>query len=292
MKLKIKSLFIITGIAFLMPVIFSCSSQPEKQGDINQLRVQADMLLESGNRETGKGNYNNALILINESKRLATLADDPSLIIRSSLSRANVIYSLGRVDEAFAEWEQAVSEAQQFGNDELLSAAKLYRARGELISGKKSAQSVLDIVNSEQANIKINQLYIAVSLQVKGLALRSLGKYKDAEDAFLQSAEIHEKNLYFENASYDWYSIASSRSLSGDFNGSIQALEKSIEIDRRIENSWGLAASWRSMGDVYRKIGNEQKALEAYNRSISIYRAMGNNYEISQTEARMRRNNE
>ncbi|MCL1958164.1 MAG: tetratricopeptide repeat protein [Spirochaetes bacterium] len=275
-----------------MPVIFSCSSQPEKQGDINQLRVQADMLLESGNRETGKGNYNNALILINESKRLATLADDPSLIIRSSLSRANVIYSLGRVDEAFAEWEQAVSEAQQFGNDELLSAAKLYRARGELISGKKSAQSVLDIVNSEQANIKINQLYIAVSLQVKGLALRSLGKYKDAEDAFLQSAEIHEKNLYFENASYDWYSIASSRSLSGDFNGSIQALEKSIEIDRRIENSWGLAASWRSMGDVYRKIGNEQKALEAYNRSISIYRAMGNNYEISQTEARMRRNNE
>jgi tetratricopeptide (TPR) repeat protein len=292
MKLKIKSLFIITGIVFLMPVIFSCSSQPEKQGDINQLRVQADMLLESGNRETGKGNYNNALILINESKRLATLADDPSLIIRSSLSRANVIYSLGRVDEAFAEWEQAVSEAQQFGNDELLSAAKLYRARGELISGKKSAQSVLDIVNSEQANIKINQLYIAVSLQVKGLALRSLGKYKDAEDAFLQSAEIHEKNLYFENASYDWYSIASSRSLSGDFNGSIQALEKSIEIDRRIENSWGLAASWRSMGDVYRKIGNEQKALEAYNRSISIYRAMGNSYEISQTELRMRRNNE
>jgi len=291
MKLKIKYVFAVTGIALLTFVFLSCSSKPKNQGEINQLRIQAETLLESGNRETGKGNYNNALILINESKRLATLADDPSLIIRSSLSRANVIYSLGRADEAFKEWKQAVTEAEVFGNGELLSAAKLYLARGELISGKTSAQSVLNTVDSEQLNIKTNQLYIAVSWQVRGLALRSLGKYKDAENAFTQSADIHEKNLYFENASYDWYSIASSRSLSGDLNGAIQALEKSIEIDRRIENSWGLAASWRAMGDVYRKAGNEQKAIEAYNRSISIYKAMGNDYEVSQTELKMRRNN-
>jgi len=288
MKLKFKYIIIITSIVFLLPVILSCSSKPKNQGDINQLRVQAEMLLESGNRETGKGNYDNALILINESKRLATLADDPSLIIRSSLSRANVIFSLGRTNEAFAEWEQAVAEAQKFGNVELLSAAKLYLARGGLISGKTSAQSVLDIVDSEQSNIRINQLYIAVSWQVRGLALRSLGKFKDAEDAFIRSAEIHEKNLFFENASFDWYSIASSRSLSGDINGALQALEKSIEIDRRIENSWGLAASWRAMGDVYRKAGDEQKALEAYNRSLSIYRAMGNKYEIAQTELKIK----
>jgi len=291
MKLRIKYIIVITGIAFLMPVIFSCSSQPKNQGDINNLRVQAETLLESGNRETGKGNYDNALVLINESKRLATLADDSSLIIRSSLSRANVVYSLGRADEAFTEWEQAVAEAQKLGNGELLSAARIYFARGELISGRTSAQSVLNVVDSEQPNIKSNQLYIGISWQVRGLALRSLGSYKEAEDAFMRSSEIHEKNLYFENASYDWYSIASSRSLSGDLNGAIQALEKSIEIDRRIENSWGIAASWRAMGDVYRKAGREQDALEAYNRSISIYRAMGNEYEVSQTELKMRRNN-
>jgi tetratricopeptide (TPR) repeat protein len=288
MKFNIKRIFVITGVVFFIPVIFSCSSKPKNQGDINQLRVQAETLLESGNRETGKGNYDNALILINESKRLATLADDLSLIIRSGLSRANVIYSLGRANEAFAEWEQALAEAQKFGNVELLSAAKLYLARGGLIAGRDSAKSVLDIVNSEQANIKINQLYIAVSWQVKGLALRLLGSYKEAEEAFIRSSEIHEKNLYFENASYDWYSIASSRSLSGDYTGAIQALEKSIESDRRIENSWGLAASYRAMGDVYRKAGKEQDALEAYNRSISIYKAMGNDNEVAQTELKIK----
>jgi len=286
--MKIKYIFAVTCIVFFAPLIFSCSSKPTNTGEINQLRVQSDMLLESGNRETGKGNYDNALILLNESKRLATLADDPSLIIRSSLSRANVIFSLGRTNEAFTEWEQAIKEAQKLGNLELLSAAKLYLARGELISGKKSAQSVLDIVNSEKSNITNNQLYIAVSWQVMGLALRSLGKFKEAEDAFTQSAAIHEKSLYFENASYDWYSIASSRSLSGDYNGAIQALEKAIEIDRKIENSWGLAASWRAMGDVYRKTGNEQKALEAYNRSLAIYKAMGNKNEIAQMELKIK----
>ncbi|MDR2597569.1 MAG: tetratricopeptide repeat protein [Treponema sp.] len=288
MYLKINPIFAVTAFVLVMPIIFSCSSQPKNQGDINQYRVQAEMLLESGNRETGKGNYDNALILIDEGKRLATLADDPSLIIRTSLSRANVIYSLGKTDEAFAEWRQAVAEAEKFGDIELISAAKIYLARGELISKRNSAQSVLDIVSGEQSNIRTNQLYIAVSWQVRGLALRSLGKFKDAEEAFTQSAAIHEKNLFFENASYDWYSIASSRSLSGDFNGAVQALEKSIEIDRRIENSWGLAASWRAMGDVYRKMGNEQKALEAYNRSISIYKAMGNSYEVSQTELKIK----
>jgi tetratricopeptide (TPR) repeat protein len=288
MKLKIKYIFVITGAIFFVPVIFSCSSKPKIQGDINQLRVQSETLLESGNRETGRGNYNNALILINESKRLATLADDSSLIIRSGLSRANILYSLGRVDEAFTEWEQAITEAQKLGNIELLSAARIYFARGELISGRTSAQSVLNIVDSEQSNIKSNQLYIGISWQVRGLALRSLGSYKEAEDSLVRSSEIHEKNLFFENASYDWYSIASVRSLSGDFNGAVQALEKSIEFDRRIENSWGLAASWRAMGDVYRKAGKEQDALEAYNRSISIYRAMGNEYEISQTELKIK----
>jgi len=286
--MKSKYICVVTSIVFFIPLIFSCSSQPKNHGDIDQYRVQAEMLLESGNRETGKGNYDNALILINESKRLATLADDPSLIIRTGLSRANVVYSLGKTDEAFAEWQQAVAEAEQFGDTELISAAKIYLARGELISKKKSAQSVLDIVSAEQSNIKTNQLYIAVSWQVRGLAMRSLSKFKDAEDAFTQSAAIHEKNLFFENASYDWYSIASSRSLSGDYNGAIQALEKSIEIDRRIENSWGLAASWRAMGDVYRKMGNEQKAIEAYNRSISIYKAMGNKYEVTQTELKIK----
>jgi tetratricopeptide (TPR) repeat protein len=268
-------------------VFFSCSGAPKKTGDIYELRTHAENLMELGSREAGRGNFNNALSMLNESKRNAVLSDDPSLIIRCNLLRANVLYSLGKEAEAFAEWEQAVKEAEKSTNNELLSVCRIFLARGNLISGKLSAQAVLDEVNREQENIKTGRLYIAFSWQVKGLAYHALKDYDKAEDAVKRSLEIHEKDLYFENASYDWYIIASIRSLSGDAKGALEALNTAITIDRRVENSWGLAASWRAMGDVYLKEKNKAEAENAYNRARAIYEAMGNSRETDEVDIRI-----
>jgi tetratricopeptide (TPR) repeat protein len=273
--------------AAVMPAFVSCSSAPKNPGDVVQLRTTAESQLDAGNREAGQGRYENALVLITESKRNAILADDPSLIVRTSLSRGNVLFATDRADEAFAEWELAVAEAQRSNNGELLSASKIYLARGNLFSERASAQSVLDEVNREAVNIKTLRQYIAFSWQVKGLALRALGRYNEAEDALKQSLAINEKDRYLENASYDWYTIASIRSLAGNTDGALEALNTSITIDRRIENSWGLAASWRATGDVYRKTGNAGQAAEAYRRARELYTAMGNDAEVSETERRM-----
>jgi tetratricopeptide (TPR) repeat protein len=282
----------ITGVFALLvfsavSIFTSCSSAPKNTGDVYTLRAQAEAGLESGSREAGQGNFENALILLTESKRKAILADDPSLTVRVCLARGNVLFFLGRTEEAFAEWEQAVAEARGFGNGELLSLSRIYRARGMLILGRAEAQSVLDEVNRESANIKSERIYIAFSWQVKGLALRALGSYAEAENALRRSLEINEREKVLENASYDWYIIASIRSLQGNTTDAITALETSISIDRRIENSWGLAASWRAMGDVYRRAGMEQEAVEAYRRAITIYTAMGNEREVAETEKRM-----
>jgi len=281
---------------FIIPVILcyllfvSCSSSPRDPGDIHTLRSQAESWLESGNKEAGQGKFINALAILTETKRHATLADDSSLIIRSCLSRGNVLFSLGRATEAFAEWEQAVAEAQRLGNAELLSVSKIYLARGNLLSEKIPARNVLDEVNRESSRIKKNKLFIAFSWQVKGLAHRALGSFRDAEAAFRRSLNIHLQEKNFENASYDWYTIASIRSLAGNTQGALQALEESIALDRRIENSWGLAASYRAMGDVYRKMGRHTEALTAFTRARTIYAAMGNDYEVSQIDIRIRNN--
>jgi len=252
------------------------------------MRTQAEEGMESANKYASAGNFEHALTLITEYKRMAILADSPSLIIRCCLSRGNILFSLDRIDEAFNEWEQAVTEAQRIRNSELLSVSRIFRARGNLLSNRVPAQSVLDEVNREMNNIKVDRLYIAFSWQVRGLALRAIGSYRDAEDSMKRSLDIHEKSRSLENASFDWYTIASIRSLAGNLSGSIQALEMSIEIDRRIENSWGLAASWRAMGDVLRKAGREQEALDAYRRAREIYAAMRNDNEVAETENRMR----
>ena len=274
--------------AVILLVSVSCSSQPKNPGDIIHLRSLAEKEMALANREAGRGNYETAYGLLNECKRRAILADDMGLMIRCGLSLGNVLFTVGRTDEAFTEWEEAVTLAQKHGNRELLAVSRIYNARGRLLSGRASAQMVLDEVNSEVGNIKKDNLYIAFSWQVRGLALRDLRSYREAEDAVRRSLEIHEKERYLENASYDWFIIASVRSLAGNTSGALQALEAAIVLDRRIENSWGLAASWRAMGDVHRRAGNNNGAVEAYQRAGAIFAAMGNEYDAEEMDKRIR----
>lgn len=274
-------------IAAILPISVSCSSQPKNPGDIVELRLLAEKELALANREAGRGNFETSHVLLKECKQRAILVDDTSLMIRCGLSLGNLLFSLGSADDAFAELEQAVALAEKYANRELLSVSKVYLARGRLVSGRVSAQSLVDEVNREAANIKSDKLYIAFSWQVKGLLLRELRSYREAEDAVKRSLDIHQKENFLENASYDWYLIASIRSLSGNTAGALQALELSIELDRRVENSWGLAANWRAMGDVHRKSGNTKEAIEAYQRSAAIFSAMGNEREAEETKKRI-----
>ena len=283
-----KKIFIFLIIIFAVIIIFeSCSSAPKNPGDIYLLRTQAEEGLESANREAGNGHFEIALTLLTGYKRNAILADDPSLIIRICLSLGNILFSLGRTDDAFAEWDQAIAEAVRLNDSELLSVSRIFRARGNLLSKRVSAQNILNEVTRESLNLKKNRLYIAFSWQVRGLALRDLGLWREAEEAVRRSLDIHVKDRHLENASYDWYTIASIRSLSGNFTGALEALESSIALDRRVENSWGLAASWRAMGDVYIKAGKNTEALEAYRRARAIFAAIGNDHEINEMDIRI-----
>jgi tetratricopeptide (TPR) repeat protein len=279
----------ITGIFIILIIIgfSSCSTKPKNNGDIYNLRAYAEKGLESANKEAEQGNFSNAEKLLVEYKRMAVLADEPSLIVRICLSYGNVLLSLGKTDEAYTQWDQAIAEAQNLKDSELLSVSRIFKARGNLLLGKASAQTVLDEVNREIVNIKTNNLYIAYSWQTKGLAQRSLGLYKEAEESLKRSLDIHEKGKALEKASFDWYTIASIRSMAGITQGALQALETAIAIDRRIENSFGLAADWRAMGDVYRKMGRNDDALEAYKRSKAIYEAMGNHDEAAAIDSKM-----
>jgi len=271
-------------------LLFSCSTAPKNPGDINILRNQAEQGIESANREAAKGNFEIALSLLTGFRRNAILTDDLSLFIRVTLARGNVLFSMNRADEAFADWDEAIREAVRLGNNELLSVARIFKARGNLLSKKAEPRVVLDEVVRESANIK-NKLFIALSWQVRGMALSSLGSPAEAEAAIRRSLDIHLSERILENASYDWYTIASIRSLAGNASGSLEALEASMNLDRRIENSWGLASSYRAMGDVYRKAGREQDALEAYRRSRAIFAAMNNEGEVSEIDRRIRSSN-
>jgi tetratricopeptide (TPR) repeat protein len=282
-----KNKFLLHITIFTMLALCSCSTAPKDPGDIYDLRKQGENALAQGNREAGRGNYETAALLLNDSLKKARLTDDTGLMIRCNLSRANVLYSLGRTEEAFSIWENAVSEAQKTGDKELLSVSRVYLARGKMAAKIQSANEILDEVNREQSNIKNDKLYIAFAWYVKGSALRELGSFREAEAAVKNSLDIHLSERSLEDAAYDWYTIASIRSLAGNYSAALEALQSALELDRRVENSWGIAADWRAMGDVYKKTGNIAEARNAYLRAKDVFSAMGKENEAADIDKRL-----
>jgi tetratricopeptide (TPR) repeat protein len=256
----------------------ACSTSGKPSGDIFDIRKQAEAKLDLGNKLSDRGSLDDALFQLNEAMRLAVITDDANLRIRSGLSRSNVLFALGRQEEAEAGWNEALAEATAEGNAELAAVCRIHIARGKLFSrtGKDAARQLKDELNRDLALIKSDKLYTAFAWNVIGIAEKELGGYAGAEAAVKRSLEIHEKGRYFELAAYDWFLIASFRSLSGDYGKAKQALETAIAFDRRVENSWGLANDWWALGDVLTKASDRQAARAAYLRSAAIYRGLGN----------------
>ncbi|MDR1252788.1 MAG: tetratricopeptide repeat protein [Treponema sp.] len=270
-----------------LPFLYACSSAPQNSGEMYDLRNQSEAQLDLGTKEAYRGNYETALLMLNEARRIAVSVDDPSLRIRTGLSRGNVLFALGQNSEAAAGWENALAEAEQLGNPELIAVSRIHKARGSLLSpgGGASAQAVRETTIQEMTAVK-DSLYTAFAYMVIGLSEKEMGRYAEAEAALSRSQEIHEAERNLELAAYDWYLIGSFRSLSGNYDGARQALESAMALDRRVENSYGLATDWRALGDVLKKAGKDEESRQAYLRSAEIFRALGNNNEAEETEKR------
>jgi tetratricopeptide (TPR) repeat protein len=261
-----------------------CSSVPKGQSEVLKARKNALTQLEAANREADRGNYEQALSLIAEARRLAVSADDASLIVRTGLSQGNIFAYMGRPAEAQAFFDAALAEAERAGDKELAAISRIYIARSRFFSmvaegnsggGNASAiGEVRDRVRQELPLIKTSRIAIALGWTIIGLAEKELGHWNDAEKGIKNALEIHVKGKYLEPAAYDWYLIASVRSVAGQYASALEALENALDYDRQMENTFGLGTDWKAMGEVYTKMGNTAGAENAYRRSAEIFRSI------------------
>ena len=276
---------------FLFVAVFSsCSSAPQPTGEIYADRNSALNHINLANQASSRGRYNDALTFMEEARRLAHSTDDPHLRVRTAIGRGDVLFSLGRHDEAFEEWDNASSEGDASGESALAAMARIYSIRSKLVllvdeagvavpaagtAANTAAESYRDQVNREMALIRDDDISSAVAYITLGLAEKQLGRWAEAESAVRRALDIHERNHRLEDAAYDWFLIASIRSVAGNYDGALEALRQAISFDRRSENGYGLASSWHAMGDVNQKAGRLQDAEAAWRRAAEIYRAIG-----------------
>jgi tetratricopeptide (TPR) repeat protein len=268
---------------FFSLCFYACSSAPKRPAELTAVRSIADNQLILANQAAGRELYEDALVLLEEARRLALSVDDPGLRIRTAMSRGNILFSMGRADEAFPEWDSANAEAEASNEKELAALSRVYaiRARLTLLANtlpdaarNAAAEELKALLLREMAVFKSKSLSLASANVVLGMAEKLLGRWAVAEEEVMKAVKIHEKELFLEEAAYDWYLIASVRSMAGNYDTALEALRNSINFDRRAENGFGLAASWQAMGEVYRKAGRGEDARTAWRRAAEIFRAL------------------
>ena len=272
MKEKIR--LIIQGLGLLVLLLaFGCSSAPKGPAERRTLRNAGATQLELANREADRGNYEGALELLTEARRLAFTTDDSALIVRTCLALGNVYSFLGRDDEAAACQDSAAAEAGLSGDGELSALCEIYRERRRLLNDGVSAAEVRDNVQAALSGIKTNPLDEALGWIVAGLAEKELRRFAQAEDALKKALALHGRHP--EQAAYDWYLIASVRSVAGDYDAALDALDQALSHDRQVENSYGLGKDWLARGDVLSKAGRPEEAAAAWRRAAEIFTSAG-----------------
>jgi tetratricopeptide (TPR) repeat protein len=249
--------------------------------EVFAVRNMAVNQLDLANKAADQGRYGDALLLLEEARRLSVSVDDPALRTRTSLARGNINFSMGKHDEAFAAWDEARKEAEGAGETELAAVVDIYISRGRLMllaknGGSPAALEELRLeVTRHISLIRSDLLSTALGWTILGLIYKEEGLYAEAEETLRRALDIHGKNRYLEETAYDWYLIASVRSVAGRYDDAVAALETAISFDRRAENGYGLASDWLALGEVYAKAGKTAESGAAKERAAAIFKSIG-----------------
>jgi len=286
----------ILGFFLVFSVFLGCSSAPSRPSDIFTDRDMALKQLNLATYTANRGRFQDALLILEEARRLAVSADDPALRIKTSLSRGNFLFSLGRQTHAFFQWEIAAREAEASGEAVLAALARIYTIRARLImlesneslpGVSSTVEELRAAIDKEMTAVRSDNIATAAAYITLGLAEKQSGRWAEAESAMRRALDIHERNRFLEDAAYDWFLIASIRSVAGNYDGALDALRTAIAFDRRTENGYGLASSWQAIADVNLKAGRPNESRAALRRAAEIYRAIGLMETASELESRL-----
>jgi len=274
--------FLFAVLFFSFAVFSGCSSAPKKAAEVFTDRNTAIKQLDLANLTANRGHYEDALVILEGARKLALSTDDPSLRLNTSISRGNFLFALGRHQEASAEWKRAADEGDASGETVLAALARIYLIRASVVlldteTGAANVQELKDQLSREMTAVKSDANATAVGNITLGLAEKQMERWAEAESAVRKALSYHENELFLEEAAYDWFLIASIRSMAGNYDTSLEALNTAIRFDRRAENGFGLASNWQAMGDVLLKAGRGGESAAAWSRAAEIYRAIGLN---------------
>jgi transcriptional regulator with PAS, ATPase and Fis domain len=122
---------------------------------------------------------------------------------------------------------------------------------------------------------------LAEAFLVAGRALFNLGKYKEAETAFLDAESLFRRNDSFTGKLIATNQLARISFVRAEYKNALRYLLEAVKLADRMGEKRRLAYLWGNIGRVYTMLGNFNKAAEALSVNLAISDELGDDQETA-----------
>ena len=268
-------------------LLTACSSAPKRSMQVSTIYSTAYEMIESANACILSGDYDKAGFFLSAAENQAMSIDNYDLLTDASLARCSLSLSVNPPDIETA--ERYVGFAQGFVKNCVnpkkqqalvaLNEVRIETAKGNLDENANvNISALLNKLEDNKKDVKGDPYYEAQFTLAQGDAYKLKKDYVQADKSYTAAAKEFTDNRYLSEIGISWYKAAQARSLAGNKDDAIKAMEQAIFYDRAAENSLALGTDYYAVGLILAKgsptPGEKERAVEAFTHSAEIFTAI------------------
>ena len=274
-------------LIILVLFLTACSSAPKRSMQVSTIYSSAAEMIESANACILSGDYDKATFFLSAAENQAMSIDNYDLLTAASLARCSLSLSVNPPDIETA--ERYVGFAQGFVKNCIdpkkqqavvaLNEVRIEIAKGNIDENANINTTVLlSKLEENKKAVKGDPYYEAQFTLVEGDAYKLKKDYNQADKSYSAAAKDFTDNRYLSEIGICWYKAAQARSLAGNKDSAIQAMEQAIFYDRAAENSLALGTDYYAVGLILAKgsptPSEKERAAQAFTHSAEIFTAI------------------
>ncbi|MBP5602748.1 MAG: hypothetical protein J6X78_08460 [Treponema sp.] len=277
-----QSLLLITVLFF----VISCSSAPKRSMQISTIYSSASEMIESANSCILTGDYEKAGFFLSAAENQAMSIDNYDLLTAASLARCSLALSQNPPQLETA--KQYINFAQSFVKNcadpkKQQAVVALSQVRVDVAQANEGVEgistgSLLSKLEENKKGVKGDAYYEAQFILVEGDVYKLQKNYTQADKSYSAAAKAFTDNRYLSEIGICWYKAAQARSLAGNKDSALQAMEQAVYYDRAAENSLALGTDYYATGLILAKgsstSSEKERAIEAFTHSAEIFTAV------------------
>jgi tetratricopeptide (TPR) repeat protein len=267
---------------------------------VTDVKKEASEAAIAGENYFRQGRYDLALQFFSQALNDYTSVDDVNGALKCSVSIGQVYLATDRVDEAAGMFTRARERARALSTplfiDSSISLGELYLRRDEHQKALEIFQDTLAASGAGAAvptdqpprgsalpSGALSPEQRGVLYHDIGVAYKAGGEYAKALEALNRSLQLNLGAKLSWQAAADYYMIASVYSKQEDYPAAARNAQAALDLDKKIENSPGIAQDLRALGLIARKRGDGATAYDYFQRSYLVFSTLGMKEETRKT---------